>query len=84
LIVQGELDTQVEPSNADRLEELANKRKGVPPAQVVKVPGVNHLLVPAKTGELDEYAVLPVKHVSPLVSSAVASWLQKMLAVTPK
>src|SRR5262249_54418802 len=27
LIVQGELDTQVEPSNADRLESLARKRK---------------------------------------------------------
>jgi uncharacterized protein len=84
LIVQGELDTQVEPSNADRLEELANKRKAAPPAQVVKVPGVNHLLVPATTGEADEYAGLPVKHVSPAVSSAVVSWLQKTLAVAPK
>ena len=56
LIVQGELDTQVEPSNADRLEALARKRKNAPPVEVVKVPGVNHLLVPATTGEVDEYA----------------------------
>src|SRR4051812_36697385 len=41
LVVQGELDTQVEPSNADRLAELANKRKNAPAAEVVKVPGVN-------------------------------------------
>jgi uncharacterized protein len=79
LIVQGELDTQVAPSNADRLAELANKRKNAPPAQVVKVPGVNHLLVPATTGEVDEYAALPDKHVSPLVSNALVTWLQKTL-----
>ncbi|HEY2904935.1 MAG TPA: alpha/beta fold hydrolase [Vicinamibacterales bacterium] len=84
LIVQGELDTQVEPSNADRLVELANKRKNAPPAQAVKVPGVNHLLVPATTGELDEYATLPDKHVSPAVSNAVVAWLQKTLGVPSK
>ena len=55
LIVQGELDTQVEPPNADRLEALARARKNAPPVEVVKVPGVNHLLVPATTGEVDEY-----------------------------
>ena len=52
LIVQGGLDTQVEPQNADRLETLARARKNAPPVEVVKVPGVNHLLVPATTGEV--------------------------------
>jgi hypothetical protein len=79
LIVQGELDTQVAPSNADRLEALAKKRKNNPPVQVVKVPGVNHLLVPAKTGEADEYASLSGEHVSTAVITAVASWLQSTL-----
>ncbi len=79
LIVQGELDTQVAPSNADRLEALAKKRKNNPPVQVVKVPGVNHLLVPAKTGEVDEYASLSGEHVSTAVITAVASWLQSTL-----
>src|SRR5262245_18142660 len=40
LIVQGELDTQVEPKNADTLEALARKRKNSPPVAVVRVPGV--------------------------------------------
>jgi uncharacterized protein len=84
LILQGELDTQVEPSNADRLADLANKRKNAPPAQVVKVPGVNHLLVPANTGEPDEYATLPDKHISPIVSNAVVTWLQKTLGAPSK
>ena len=80
LIVQGELDTQVVPSNADRLEALARARKKAPPPTVVvKVPGVNHLLVPATTGEIDEYGTLPDKHVSSTVSTAIVSWLGKTL-----
>jgi uncharacterized protein len=80
LIVQGELDTQVEPSNADRLEALARKRKNSPPVETVKVPGVNHLLAPASTGEADEYSKLPDKHVSPTVTDAITTWLKKTLA----
>jgi uncharacterized protein len=80
LIIQGELDTQVEPSNADRLAGMAAKRKNAPPPEVVKVPGVNHLLVPATTGEVSEYGALPDKHVSGIVSGAVVAWLQKTLA----
>src|SRR5215831_19019363 len=55
LVVQGELDAQVAPSNADRLATLAQTRKPPLPAAVVKVPGVNHLLALAVTGEADEY-----------------------------
>jgi len=80
LIVQGELDTQVAPTNADKLEGLARKRKNAPLVEVAKVPGVNHLLVPATTGEVDEYATLKDKHVSPAVSGAITAWLQKTLA----
>lgn len=75
LIVQGELDVQVAPSNADRLEQLANGRKRRAAVKVVKVPGVNHLLVPAKTGEVEEYAALPDRAISPTVPAAVADWL---------
>jgi pimeloyl-ACP methyl ester carboxylesterase len=77
LIVQGELDTQVAPANADKLEALAKKRKNSPPVEVVKVPGMNHLLIPAKTGEVDEYALLTDKQVSAKVTDAIASWLKK-------
>jgi pimeloyl-ACP methyl ester carboxylesterase len=79
LIVQGELDTQVEPSNADRLEALAKSRKKDAVSEVVKVPGVNHLLVPAKSGELDEYTALHDEHVSPAVTGAITTWLKKTL-----
>ena len=77
LIVQGELDTQVAPPNADRLAEIAQERKGRP-VQVAKIPGVNHLLVPATTGEVDEYPSLPDKRVSAAVVSAITSWLRSV------
>ena len=80
LIVQGELDTQVEPQNADRLGELARKRKNAPAVDVVKVPGINHLLVPATTGEVSEYGALEDKHVSETVTQAIVTWLKKTLS----
>jgi uncharacterized protein len=83
LIVQGELDTQVEPSNADRLEALARTRKNAKLVEVVKLPGVNHLLVPAATGEVDEYPTLKDKHVSPAVTQAIVTWLKKTLSAAP-
>jgi pimeloyl-ACP methyl ester carboxylesterase len=77
LILQGALDTQIEPSNADRLEALAKARKHPAPVDVVRVPGVNHLLVPATTGDIDEYGSLPDKQVSPAVTTAIVQWLGK-------
>jgi uncharacterized protein len=77
LILQGTLDTKVDPSNADRLLTLAKARKNAPPVDFVKVPGANHLLEQATTGEEDEYGSLPDKHVSKAVTQALVEWLQK-------
>lgn len=80
LIVQGELDTQVPPHHADELAVFARERKNKATVDVVKVPGVNHLFVPAKTGELVEYTSLGADaRVSADVTSAIASWLTKTL-----
>jgi pimeloyl-ACP methyl ester carboxylesterase len=77
LIVQGLLDSQVEPANADRLEALARKRRRGT-VETVRVAGVNHLLVPAKTGEVDEYGTLTERQVSAEVTSAIVAWLKKI------
>jgi pimeloyl-ACP methyl ester carboxylesterase len=76
-IVQGALDSQIPPSHADALEVLANKRGGRPSVATRKlvVPGVNHLLVPATTGEFDEYATLADKNVSTAITDALIVWL---------
>ncbi len=78
LVVQGMLDTQVEPANADRLETLARGRKGRT-VDIVKIPGVNHLFVPAESGEVTEYASLKDKQITPALASAIADWLKKTL-----
>ena len=78
LIVQGELDTQVEPANADKLAALVRQRKNAPGVDTVKVPGVNHLLVLAATGDVEEYGRLADRHVSPDVTQALVAWLKKV------
>jgi hypothetical protein len=78
LVIQGLLDTQVDPSNADRLETLARTRDRDKVVEVVKVPGINHLLLPATTGDVDEYASLRDLQISPAISTAVAGWIQKV------
>ena len=78
LIVQGELDTQVQPYHADKLAEFARARKHKAAVEVVKVPGVNHLLVPAKTGDVSEYGTLgPEAQVSTQMTSAIAGFSRK-------
>jgi pimeloyl-ACP methyl ester carboxylesterase len=80
LIVQGELDAQVQPYHADKLGELARARRTKAAVEVVKVPGVNHLLVPAKTGDVSEYGSLgPEAQVSPQVTGAIADFMKKAL-----
>jgi uncharacterized protein len=79
LIVQGALDTQVLPYHADKLAELVRATKRKASVEVVKVPGVNHFLVPAKTGEVDEYPSLPQKTVATSATSAIATWMAKVL-----
>src|SRR5512133_884596 len=81
LIVQGDLDMQSFAAYADRLADLARRRKA-PAGQnvtVVHVPDVNHLLVPAKTGEPAEYAQLGDRTVSKDAVSPMTAWLGKTL-----
>jgi len=80
LILQGELDKQVAPHHADDLAAMARDRKGDGTVEVVKVPGVNHLLVEATTGEVAEYASLgPDAEVAGVVTSTLTTWLTKVL-----
>ena len=77
LIVHGELDRQIDPANADKLNAIgrARKKRAGEAVKEVKLPGVNHLLAAATTGEADEYDRLADKTISPAVASTVASWL---------
>jgi uncharacterized protein len=79
LILHGSLDTQVDPSNAERLETLARARKNPAPVEAITIPGVNHLMVPASTGEIDEYPSLNDKQITPVVPTTIVAWLEKVL-----
>jgi alpha/beta superfamily hydrolase len=81
LIIQGALDTETAPSAADDLASLSAARKKQPASDTSKVvvPGVNHLLVAATTGDIDEYASLPSRTIAPGVVDAIAGWLDRTL-----
>jgi uncharacterized protein len=81
LVLQPELDTQVPPHHADALARLAGERRKGAGVEVARVPGINHLLVPANTGEAGEYGTLADKTVSPVVGERIAEWLGR--AMTP-
>ena len=80
LFVHGELDKQIPVAHADRLADLARKQSDSKSVDVVVVRGVNHLLVPAITGEISEYASLPDRNVSKNVSGTLTAWLTKTFA----
>ena len=64
-ILQGALDTEMPPAEADRLEADSRARDRSSPdalTRKVMLSGVNHLLVPAKTGEMDEYGDAQCPH----------------------
>src|SRR6185312_1622288 len=75
LVVSPALDRQFPPDQSNQLEALARARKGAVTEKVI-VPGVNHLLVPATTGEEDEYASLSGTTISPVVPSTISAWLK--------
>jgi pimeloyl-ACP methyl ester carboxylesterase len=77
LIVHGDLDKQVFPHHAEKLGELARGRDRKVDTEVVHLPGVNHLLVKAPTGEVSEYGNLESKTIVPEVASAIATFLAK-------
>jgi len=80
LILHGAIDAEVPVSHAERLGELARKERRSRSVSVVTVRGVNHLLTPAVTGGVDEYASLQDRTLSTDVTNAVGEWLTKTFA----
>jgi uncharacterized protein len=79
LIVHGEVDKQVPASHADRLAEIARVSGKSKAVEVVIVRGVNHLLVPAVTGDTTEYGTLSDRNVSKDVTMTITTWLARTL-----
>jgi len=77
LFIHAELDRQIPVSHVERLVDLAKSESKSKSVEVVTIRGVNHLLVPAVTGEPDEYASLDDLNVSKDVTGPVQAWLTK-------
>ena len=77
LVVHGALDQQVAPANSERLATIGAARKDAKPADTsrVVVPAVNHLLLAATTGDVEEYASLAAQPIAPDVVAAIVNWL---------
>jgi pimeloyl-ACP methyl ester carboxylesterase len=81
LIIHGELDRELPVGHADRLEEFSRLRDEPDThTRKVIVTGMNHMLVPATTGEVEEYQTLSPEALSPEAVAAVLDWLRTTIA----
>ena len=78
LIVHGDLDHEIPVAHAERLAGLARAGDSES-VGLVTVRGVNHVMMRAFTGEVNEYRLLTDRNVSPDITEAVAAWLKKTL-----
>ncbi len=69
LAINGSLDTQVDPANLEEIKRLN------PKAKTLLMPGLNHLLQPAVTGDSSEYAQIR-QTIDPAALSAILSFIQ--------
>jgi pimeloyl-ACP methyl ester carboxylesterase len=83
LIVQPSLDREVPAYHGEQLSQLGRSRPRAKATDFVQLPGVNHLLARAVTGDVTEYGTLPERRVSPAVILELTSWLNKTLAPQP-
>lgn len=78
LILQGAIDRQVTAEQAQTLEQAA-RAAGNKDVTVRVFPGLNHLFLPAKTGEESEYATLSTYKLPDEVLDVLSDWLQLKL-----
>lgn len=80
LVVQGARDKALPSGNAEKLEALAKERKKGRSISVVVIPDANHLLLPATTGEPDEYSNLRDRTVSASATEGLSRWIATLPA----
>jgi pimeloyl-ACP methyl ester carboxylesterase len=83
LIIQPALDREVPVHHGQQLAQLGRSRQRAKSTDFVQLPGVNHLLARATTGDVAEYGTLPERSVSPATILEITSWLTKALPSEP-
>ena len=79
VVIHGGLDRQIVPGHADRLLEMGLARDRRVATELVRFDALNHLLVPAVTGEVNEYPTLETRSVSVELISALGEKLHKIM-----
>ncbi len=78
LAVNGTLDTQVSPDlNLGAIESAIEEGGGE--IEIMRLEGLNHMLQPAKTGGVDEYALIDVTMDEQSLAK-ITTWLRKIAA----
>jgi alpha-beta hydrolase superfamily lysophospholipase len=78
LILQGALDRQVTADQASMLEQAA-RAAGNKDVTIRIFPNLNHLFLPARTGEESEYTSLSTYAIPDEVLNTMSDWLQQKL-----
>jgi uncharacterized protein len=76
LAIFGGLDAQVIAEQSEGPMRDALAAAGNPDATVITFPGLNHLMQPAVTGNVDEYAAIETT-IDPAVLDTITDWLQE-------
>ena len=79
VVIHGGLDRQIVPGHADRLLEMGLARDRRVPTELVRFDALNHLLVPAVTGETNEYPTLEKRTVSAELIAVLGERLHKVM-----
>lgn len=76
LVLNGELDTQVDPElNLPRIREVLETRsEGI--YRIIEFPKLNHLFQSCSTGAVSEYETIE-ETISPVVLETITSWIHK-------
>jgi fermentation-respiration switch protein FrsA (DUF1100 family) len=82
LVLSGDLDLQVLHDQNVPEVERALREGGNSDVTVVLLPGINHMLQPAQTGSVTEYATIETT-VDPAVLDAITNWVRDRTHTTP-
>ena len=80
LVIHGELDQEVPPHHADRIEQLAGeRRRRSSTTEIAKLEGLNHVLVQTTADDRQNYGMVTNQQVSHTVSETLVEWINKTL-----
>ena len=77
LLVHGKLDQQIPVEHADHLETLMAARRREATLEVARLPGVDHRLLDASAGVIDQYNQLLERRISTAVTTALTDWMDR-------